>query len=115
MHVNVTWRTSNLATAGTGVHRGDQMALAAEKKDEKVEKRRAFGRGVESLLPGPRVVAPIPSSTTEGGETKVPRFARDDNGIPAPEEKSARVEVTPIQPQATAGNQVVNLEIALIE
>ena len=25
---------------------------------EKVEKRRALGRGLESLLPGPRVVAP---------------------------------------------------------
>ena len=31
---------------------------AAEKKDEKVEKRRALGRGLESLLPGPRVVVP---------------------------------------------------------
>ena len=29
-----------------------------EKKDEKVEKRRALGRGLESLLPGPRVVQP---------------------------------------------------------
>jgi len=60
------------------------MTIAAEKKDEKVEKRRALGRGLESLLPGPRVVAPsregapVPSGA-EGGETKVPRFARDDN------------------------------------
>jgi ParB family transcriptional regulator, chromosome partitioning protein len=30
----------------------------AEKKDEKVEKRKALGRGLASLLPGPRVVAP---------------------------------------------------------
>jgi ParB family chromosome partitioning protein len=52
---------------------------------EKVEKRRALGRGLESLLPGPRVVAPapqfdpVPASDREGsGETKVPRFARDD-------------------------------------
>ena len=29
---------------------------AIEKKEEKVEKRRALGRGLESLLPGPRVV-----------------------------------------------------------
>jgi ParB family transcriptional regulator, chromosome partitioning protein len=29
-----------------------------EKKEEKVEKRRALGRGLESLLPGPRVVVP---------------------------------------------------------
>ena len=33
--------------------------LVAEKKEEKVEKRRALGRGLESLLPGPRVV-PLP-------------------------------------------------------
>ena len=32
-----------------------------EKKDEKVEKRRALGRGLASLLPGPRVVAPVPA------------------------------------------------------
>src|SRR5271163_2676052 len=30
---------------------------AVEKKDERVEKRRALGRGLESLLPGPRVVS----------------------------------------------------------
>ncbi len=41
-----------------------------EKKEEKVEKRRALGRGLESLLPGPRVVGPpthLPS----------PPFAKD--------------------------------------
>ena len=65
----------------------------AEKKDEKVvEKRRALGRGLESLLPGPRVVAQSRESAsvpggTEGGETKVPRFARDDNRVAAPEDK----------------------------
>jgi ParB family transcriptional regulator, chromosome partitioning protein len=82
--------------------------LAGEKKDEKVEKRRALGRGLASLLPGPRVVAPTPqglksesspvvSGTAEdvpfpatgaggahvqggggGGEQQVPRFARND-------------------------------------
>ncbi|MFZ0199289.1 MAG: ParB/RepB/Spo0J family partition protein [Candidatus Sulfotelmatobacter sp.] len=31
---------------------------AAEKKDEKLEKRKALGRGLASLLPGPRVVLP---------------------------------------------------------
>jgi ParB family chromosome partitioning protein len=69
------------------------MTTAAEKvaghteNKEKVEKRRALGRGLESLLPGPRVVAPapqfdpVPASDREGaGETKVPRFARDDRG-----------------------------------
>jgi ParB family chromosome partitioning protein len=60
-----------------------------EKKEEKVEKRRALGRGLESLLPGPRVVKsaeyPVPSTETSGagdgaGETRVPRSARDDSG-----------------------------------
>src|SRR5260370_36604279 len=61
---------------------------------EKVEKRRALGRGLESLLPGPRVVAgPAASAAVvprqaggapvQGGpaakETQVPHFVRDDN------------------------------------
>ena len=77
------------------------MTTAAEKvagPAEKVEKRRALGRGLESLLPGPRVVQPsavspqpsaigatsvaadVAVSGGTGGETKVPRFARDDKG-----------------------------------
>jgi len=39
----------------------------AEKPVEKaVEKRRALGRGLESLLPGPRVVTPAPASLEDG-------------------------------------------------
>jgi ParB family chromosome partitioning protein len=70
--------------------------LASEKKDEKVEKRRALGRGLESLLPGPRVVQPSAVSHqlsatgatsvaagvavgVGGEETKVPHFVRNDN------------------------------------
>jgi ParB family chromosome partitioning protein len=114
------------------------MTIAAEKKDEKVEKRRALGRGLESLLPGPRVVTPARESGGgqgggEGGETKVPRFARDDRdarvdkglggntlqeldttraGAPAPQ-PSPQEEVVSIQ--AGAGNLVVNLDLALID
>jgi len=73
---------------------------SGEKKEEKVEKRRALGRGLASLLPGPRVVAgqspavsrqpsaisaaPVADSEARAessggaGETKIPRFARDD-------------------------------------
>jgi ParB family transcriptional regulator, chromosome partitioning protein len=45
----------------------------AEKKDEKVEKRKALGRGLASLLPGPRAVTapaprvPSPASVQETG------------------------------------------------
>jgi ParB family transcriptional regulator, chromosome partitioning protein len=50
------------------------MNTAAEKKDEKVEKRRALGRGLDSLLPGPRVVSstqyPVPSTQASPHVTK---------------------------------------------
>ena len=46
---------------------------------EKVEKRRALGRGLESLLPGPRVVAPPGQSSGAGGKQQVPHFVRNDN------------------------------------
>jgi ParB family transcriptional regulator, chromosome partitioning protein len=42
---------------------------SGEKKDEKVEKRRALGRGLASLLPGPRVVAPSPESRVPSSES----------------------------------------------
>jgi len=47
---------------------------------EKVEKRRALGRGLESLLPGPRVVA----GTSVAGVSQSPPFAKDaKDGAPA--------------------------------
>jgi ParB family transcriptional regulator, chromosome partitioning protein len=84
--------------AGSGV---------VEKKEEKVEKRRALGRGLASLLPGPRVVGspesrvpgtesgaaapPFPAAhagseaSAEGsgaaGGQQVPRFARNDKDM----------------------------------
>ncbi|MCU1301347.1 MAG: ParB/RepB/Spo0J family partition protein [Candidatus Sulfotelmatobacter sp.] len=89
------------------------MTVAAEKKDERVEKRRALGRGLESLLPGPRAVTPVPvPSGTDAEETKVPRFARDDNRA---QDKSVAVDVIAIQPQATPGNLVVSLDIGVID
>ena len=47
---------------------------------EKVEKRRALGRGLESLLPGPRVVAPGQSGGA-GDKQQVPHFVRNDKSI----------------------------------
>src|SRR5271154_7606581 len=43
-----------LMTTSAAENLAGNPALA--KKEEKVEKRRALGRGLESLLPGPRVV-----------------------------------------------------------
>jgi ParB family chromosome partitioning protein len=66
------------------------MTTGAAVDKEKVEKRRALGRGLESLLPGPRVVAgglapqvgsagrePVPTPS----ETQVPHFVRNDKGL----------------------------------
>jgi ParB family chromosome partitioning protein len=57
-----------------------------EKKEEKVEKRRALGRGLESLLPGPRVVVPGGTGGSVqggggGGEQQVPHFVRNDKPL----------------------------------
>jgi ParB family chromosome partitioning protein len=114
-----------------------------EKKEEKVEKRRALGRGLESLLPGPRVVAPAESRVSGAergggeasaaggdsvGEQQVPRFARNDNpmgasdsveldatraGAPAPHLEPP--EVISIQAMAMPSNMVANISIDLIE
>jgi ParB family transcriptional regulator, chromosome partitioning protein len=58
---NVGGRTENVTTATAG-----NLAGHPEKDKEKVEKRRALGRGLESLLPGPRVVRPAESSSAAG-------------------------------------------------
>jgi ParB family chromosome partitioning protein len=50
---------------------------------DKVEKRRALGRGLESLLPGPRVVSPVRDSGGAGGQ-QVPHGltpVRDDKAL----------------------------------
>jgi ParB family chromosome partitioning protein len=107
---------------------------AIEKKDEK---RRALGRGLASLLPGPRVVVPGPESRvaaaapqqpssqdatdqTSGStsETWVPHFVRNDKSDG--EDKSngtalAAGEVISIQAEAMPANLVVNLAIELID
>jgi ParB family transcriptional regulator, chromosome partitioning protein len=78
---------------------------------EKVEKRRALGRGLESLLPGPRVVGP-PGVTVPGqssgaaGKHQVPplRVAQGRNDNP---EQSAAGEAIPGVIQAVAEEGVV--------
>jgi len=114
-----------------------------EKKEEKVEKRRALGRGLESLLPGPRVVVPpaenpVPGTERggsdvapaqvggDGGGKQIPHFVRNDKtsddkdsvemdatGAPAPRVEPH--EVISIQAVAMPGNMVANISIDLIE
>jgi ParB family chromosome partitioning protein len=51
---------------------GNVAARSDDKADkEKVEKRRALGRGLESLLPGPRVV-PVGQSSGAAGKQQIP-------------------------------------------
>src|SRR5258706_1416636 len=59
--------TSNVAAEKTG---------PAKLSEKLAEKRRALGRGLESLLPGPRVV-PVPAPPT------LPQSTRNDGAPPA--------------------------------
>ncbi len=63
------------AAANVAGHSG-----VGEKEKEKVEKRRALGRGLESLLPGPRVVRPVmPAQDLSSGEKpQIPHSVRND-------------------------------------
>jgi ParB family transcriptional regulator, chromosome partitioning protein len=66
----------------------------AEKGHEKLaEKRRALGRGLESLLPGPRPVMPIPAA---------PQNLRKD-GTPLPSSSTLVSDVAPDRSAASAG------------
>src|SRR6202035_3347333 len=61
----------------TSAAAGNTAGRAGDK--EKVEKRRALGRGLESLLPGPRAVgAPPGQSSAAGGKQQIPHFVRND-------------------------------------
>ena len=52
---------TDIVTTATAGH----LAGHPEKDKEKVEKRRALGRGLESLLPGPRVVRPPQANSAQ--------------------------------------------------
>ncbi len=60
------------------------MTTSAAENKEKVEKRRALGRGLESLLPGPRVMSGVPGqSGAAASKPQVPHFVRNDKPAPA--------------------------------
>jgi ParB family transcriptional regulator, chromosome partitioning protein len=75
--------TSNAAVDKTVDKTGDK-AGAAKISEKLSEKRRALGRGLDSLLPGPRVVAVAPT---------LPQSARKD-GAPAPTPASSQFSVS---------------------
>ncbi|MFZ0318478.1 MAG: ParB/RepB/Spo0J family partition protein [Candidatus Sulfotelmatobacter sp.] len=110
--------------------------VAAEKKDEKVEKRKALGRGLASLLPGPRVVPSTEPRVSSGGVggsaggTMVPpRSVRDDQGRddkgtglePTSQVEGAATEAITMQAGPTPQRQlpqhqmVVLIDVELIE
>jgi ParB family chromosome partitioning protein len=104
---------------------------------EKVEKRRALGRGLESLLPGPRVVRPVavppadPGATADGGEAagrpQVPSWlgpVRNDNaagsgpaGTVAAHASPSAPTIAPVLPAeaVSTSNVVFNIELDRID
>jgi len=115
---------------------------AVEKKDEKVEKRRALGRGLASLLPGPRaVVSPERESVGDGqsradgsgqqvisqgnagpGEMEAQRAGMSaphlaSSQLPDPELTVSRVadEGISIQAVAVGSERVAQVDIELID
>ena len=85
---------------------------SGEKVKEKVEKRRALGRGLESLLPGPRMVeaAPRPIATSVSEEDA--RAGRPRPHEPAPNEA---LEVSPENISASASSQPVPGHVEMIQ
>jgi ParB family chromosome partitioning protein len=74
-----------------------------EKKEEKVEKRRALGRGLESLLPGPRVVVSPESrvpSGQRGADEAAPPGLRPQSSLAG----SGPAEAVPFPPSVGAGS-----------
>ncbi len=91
----------------TEAHRGKQsMANPAvvekreDKKDDKAEKRRALGRGLASLLPGPRVVTP-------SLEPRVPADAHSASLAPA-----QTFQASQEMPAAQAASEVIPIQTA---
>jgi ParB family transcriptional regulator, chromosome partitioning protein len=84
-----------------------------EKKDDKAEKRKALGRGLASLLPGPRVVAP-------SNDSPVPRTDQEPTPVqssttgPTPAPRPAN-EVIAIQSQSASRHTVTDLPTAIID
>jgi len=88
-----------------------QMKTGPEKVSEKIaEKRRALGRGLESLLPGPRVVKPVSSpSAVESGpsdsaQSRTAEAAPASPPSPATEDLGLGVQTAQVSAQTTGAN-----------
>jgi ParB family chromosome partitioning protein len=81
---------------------------AVDKSHEKLaEKRRALGRGLESLLPGPRVVAPAPALPQSGRKDGAP-------GSSSSPSSSSSLSSSPVElSQGAAGAPVAPLAVEL--
>ena len=103
--------TSN-AAAATGEKAGTKTGT--EKVSEKVaEKRRALGRGLESLLPGPRVVKPA----FEAVQTERPDVTPEvpPAGIPSAVAPLTTVDLRAAAGPGTPGDEVLRLDIDRID
>jgi len=88
--------TSSNAAVDTAEKTGP--AKVSEKISEKLaEKRRALGRGLESLLPGPRPVAPTP-----------PLTAQKDGAAHVGSPSTAAVAIPEMRAEASAGGESVS-------
>src|ERR1039457_7524433 len=81
-----------MATSNGAVDKAAEKTGTEKVSEKLAEKRRALGRGLESLLPGPRVVPAAPT---------LPQSARKD-GVPA-------VSAVPGLPAAPAGDTSAEL------
>ena len=97
--------------------------VATEKKDEKVEKRKALGRGLASLLPGPRPVTTSSESRAPSVEYKASASAAETSAstemkavVPTLQEPTPdKNEAIPIQVQPGQQHTVTMLDVELIE
>ena len=83
----------------------ENLAGHSDKDKEKVEKRRALGRGLASLLPGPRVVPGVgtgaQTSGAAGGQ-QIPPFGRNDKGVEGRKDIAPSVATTTTGAEAPA-------------
>ncbi|HTT24237.1 MAG TPA: ParB/RepB/Spo0J family partition protein [Candidatus Sulfotelmatobacter sp.] len=96
-------------TTNTAAH----VARHGEKDKEKVEKRRALGRGLASLLPGPRVLNPF-AKKEDAGSTVVAPGSHGPDGrssavIPAaPSQDSGSLASTSVATKAESTNRAAH-------